>query len=158
MGGLHIEQAALVCIGQLVTGTGLEDIKTYASLDTVGLKSAVCDVNNIKKAWYTIQVIAAVLSKQLKLAFNSRDNKDQVFSAWIKVQLGSPMFNYWYNVLQSIKNVLLLLRSFREANFDLFISALELIVPLFFSRDHIHGWISDFLEDFKLLHIKMPAL
>ena len=101
-----------------------------------------------------------MLSKQLKLAFNSRDNDDQVFSEWIKVQLASPMFNYWYNVLQTIKNVLLLVRSFREANVDLFIAALELIVPLFFSLDHIHyaRWISVFLEDLKLLHVKMPAL
>ena len=28
----------------------MEDIDTGASLDTVGLKTAVCDVNNTKKA------------------------------------------------------------------------------------------------------------
>ena len=60
MGGLHIEQAALVCIGQLITGSGIDDIITSASLDTIGLKTAVCDVNNIKKA---TQVIAVVIAK-----------------------------------------------------------------------------------------------
>ena len=54
MGGLHVEQAALVCIGQLITGSGMDDIVTNASLDTVGLTTAVCDVNNIKKARYTM--------------------------------------------------------------------------------------------------------
>ena len=49
MGGLHIEQAALVCIGQLIKGTGMGDIIGAASLDTIGLETAVCDVNNIKK-------------------------------------------------------------------------------------------------------------
>ena len=42
MGGLHIEQAALVCIGQLIKGSILDDIVDAASLDTVGLKTAVC--------------------------------------------------------------------------------------------------------------------
>ena len=49
MGGLHIEQAALVCIGQLIKDSGLDDIVDAASLDTVGLKTAVCDVNNTKR-------------------------------------------------------------------------------------------------------------
>ena len=49
MGGLHIEQAALVCIGQLIKDSVLDDIVDAASLDTVGLKTAVCDVNNTKR-------------------------------------------------------------------------------------------------------------
>ena len=49
MGGLHIEQAALVCIGQLIKDSGLDDIVDAASLDAVGLKTAVCDVNNTKR-------------------------------------------------------------------------------------------------------------
>ena len=69
MGGLHIEQAALVCIGQLIKGTGMGDIINASSLDTVGLETAVCDVNNIKKARYTLQVIAVVLMKKLGDAF-----------------------------------------------------------------------------------------
>ena len=63
MGVLHIEQAALVCIGQLKKGSGLDDIVDAASLDTVGLKTAVCDVNNIKKARYTLQVVAQLSQK-----------------------------------------------------------------------------------------------
>ena len=49
LGGLHIEHTALLCIGQLLKGTGLETIITSASLDTIGLANAVCDVNDIKK-------------------------------------------------------------------------------------------------------------
>ena len=69
MGGLHIEQAALVCVGQLITGSGMEDNVSYASLDTIGLKTAVCDVNNIKKVRYTLQVIAVVLMRKLQDAY-----------------------------------------------------------------------------------------
>ena len=63
MGRLHIGQAALVCIGQLIKGSGLNDIGDAASLDTVGLKTAVCDVNNIEKARYTLQVVAQLSRK-----------------------------------------------------------------------------------------------
>ena len=56
MGGLHLEQAGLVCIGQMTTGSGMDRIVSSASLDTVGLMTALCDVNNIKKARYTLQV------------------------------------------------------------------------------------------------------
>ena len=37
MGRLYIEQAELVCIGQ-IKGSGFDDIVDAASLDTVGLK------------------------------------------------------------------------------------------------------------------------
>ena len=71
MGGLHIEQAALVCVGQFITGSGMDDIVSLVSLDTIGLKTAVCDVNNIKKARYTLQVIAVVLMRELQDAYRA---------------------------------------------------------------------------------------
>ena len=109
---------------------------------------------------YTIQVIAVVLTNLLKKAFNEKDDDESPYEEWIKNQQTSPMFHYWYNVLKSIKVVLMIVRSFREANIELFIAALENIVPLFFALDHIHysRWLSVFLEDLKLLPIKMPLL
>ena len=65
MGRLHIVQAALVCIGQLIKGSGLDEIVDGASLATVGLKIAVCDVSNIRKARYTLQLVAAALTIKL---------------------------------------------------------------------------------------------
>ena len=74
------------------------------------MKTAVCDVKNIKKARYTMQVIAVVLSKKLNDAFNSRDTDDCDMDDWIATQQNCPMFNYWYNLLRSIKVVLLIVR------------------------------------------------
>ena len=71
MGGLHKEQAALVCTGRLLKGSGLDGIVDVASLNTVSLKTAVCDVNNIKKARNTLQVVAAALTKKLSDAFKT---------------------------------------------------------------------------------------
>ena len=78
----------------------MEDIVSTASLEIVGLKTAVCDVNNIKKARYTLQVIAVVLSKKLNDAFNARDADDRDMEDWIATQQNYPMFNYWYNLLK----------------------------------------------------------
>ena len=99
MGGLHIEQASLVCVGQLITGSGMEDIVSYASLDTIGLKTAVCDVNNIKKARYTLQVIAVVLMRKLQDAYKVTGTSYDNMEHWIAAQQNCSMFMYWYNVL-----------------------------------------------------------
>ena len=82
MGGLHIEQAALVYIGQLIKGSGLDDNVDAASLDTVGLKTAVCDVSNIKNARYTLQVVAAALTKKLNNAFKT--STFETMELWIE--------------------------------------------------------------------------
>ena len=71
MGGLHLEQAALICVGQRIKGSGLDDIVDAAPLDTVVLKTTVSDVSNIKKARYTLQVVAAPLTKKLNDAFKT---------------------------------------------------------------------------------------
>ena len=79
---------------------------------------------------------------------------------WIENQKVNPMFDYWFNVLRSIKIVFLIIRSFREANIDLLVGSLELMVSLFFSFDHVHysKWVSVFIQDLKLLPVKLPSL
>ena len=164
MGGLHIEQATLVWMGQLVSGTGIKDIITVAGLDTVGLVSAVCDVNSMKKARYTLQVIAVVLMMNLQKAYTADkeandDGSHLTLEQWSTSQ-NSHMFQYWYKILHYIKVTLMLIRSFRESNFTLFISTLEALTPLFFALDHIHysRWVSVFIYDLKTLPEKFPQL
>ena len=115
----------------------MEDIISAATMDTIGLKTAVCDVNNIKKARYTLQVIAVVLTRLLREAFDSINDNDASLENGIESQQGLVMFNYWFNILHYIKVVLLIVRSFREASIDLLIIALENIVTLFFALDHV---------------------
>ena len=69
------------------------DIISASSLDTVGLETAVCDVNNIKKARYTLQVISVVLMKELGDAFEedkSGSDDDTTFDNWVSIQ--TPLF------------------------------------------------------------------
>ena len=158
MGGLHIEQAALICIGQLIKGSGLDDIIDATSLNTVGVKTTVCDVNNSKKAIYTLQVVAPALTKKLIDAFKT--STLVTIELWIKNQKINSMFDYWFNALRSIKIVFLIIRSFRETNIDLLVASHELMVPLFFSLNHLHypRWVSVFIQDLKPLPVTLPSL
>ena len=49
-GSLHIEQALLKIHGQLVKGSGIDNIIGMAGLPTAGLRTTVCDANSIKKS------------------------------------------------------------------------------------------------------------
>ena len=77
----------------------------------------------------------------------------ETMELWIENQKVNPMFDSWFNVLGSIKIVFLIIRSFREANIDLLVAFLELMVPLFFSLHQFHysRWVSVFIQDLKLV-------
>ena len=59
-GELHIEQPFLVLHGQLINGAGLMEMVNLQKLSTIGF-SAVVNVNSIKRATYSIQVILRTL-------------------------------------------------------------------------------------------------
>ena len=115
----------------------------------------MCDVNDIKKARYTLQVTATCLMRLLQEAYKIALTEDdhESFENWVMVSCDQTMFKYWYNVLQSIKTVFLFIRSFREANFPLFISTIEQLIPLFFALDRVNysRWSSVFIQDLKEL-------
>ena len=118
----------------------------------------MCDVNNTKKAIYTLQVVALALAKKLTYAFKT--STFVTIELWIKNQKINPMFDYWFNTLRSIKIVFLIIRSFREVNIDLLVASLELMVLLFFSLNHLPypRWVSVFIQDLKPLPVKLPSL
>ena len=66
-GKLHIEQSSLVINGQLIEGSGLVQILTENKFSVIGL-SAVVDVNNIKRAKYTLQITLCALFTKLREA------------------------------------------------------------------------------------------
>ena len=99
MGILHVEQGALVVLGQLLTGTGLEYVLVNAYLDIVSLKTALCDVSSIKKARYYLQVIACCLYHNLVKAY-SDSGSSLTPEAWAELKCRSnPMFKYMYSNL-----------------------------------------------------------
>ena len=105
-GALHLEQVFLVCTGEVVKGTGLEDLLSSYGLKTVGLSTAVCDVNHIKKSRYSGQVLASVLNTLLvdahKEAMSLGDSTED-FEKW-KTQQHGDSFEYFYGLLKHLLN------------------------------------------------------
>ena len=60
----QIEPCLLVIHGQMIKGLGLLEILTENKFSMIGL-SAVVDVNNIKRARYTLQITLCSLFNQL---------------------------------------------------------------------------------------------
>ena len=60
-------------------------------------------------------------------------------------------FIYFYGILKHLLNINQLVRSIREASFDLFVASLKQLCPLLFALDHIHysRWIPVFILDLK---------
>ena len=160
LGPMHIEQAGLSAHGLLIKGTGLDSIIESSALTTIGLVTALCDANSIKKARYTIQVVSCTFYKLLRKAFEESSYSEDEFDEWLRHMKKNTSFKYWYNVLRLEKNILLLVRSLRQSNFLLFISTLQHLAPMFFTLDRIHysRWMSVFIQDLLCLPEKNPAL
>ena len=161
-GVMHIEQTVgMKCTGDLIMGTGLEDLLGSAGLKTIGLMTSLCCVSSIKKARYGGQVIGPVLRSLLVEAYQqSTGAKDLTgLNDWTEKQ-EAPMFKYLLGILDHIMNVNLLVKSQREANFELFIATLEKLCPIMFALDHTHysRWLPVFVHELKLLKITDPKL
>ena len=70
-GALHIEKEALIANGNLVAGTGFDEILGDAAIDTVGIQTATVDVNHIHKARYSVQLSVVSIYTCLKEAHRS---------------------------------------------------------------------------------------
>ena len=158
LGGLHLEQQLLKINGQLVTGSGLDDILDKSKLSYIGLKTAFCDVNDIKKALYSVEVVVVCLYTQLSHA-HMESGTSLDLEQWAEVQ-ECVMFRYWYSVLRFQMTTLMLVRSFRESNLLLLLSCLKEAIPLCFSLDHIHyaRWLSVFIHDLEILSVENSDL
>ena len=65
-----------------------------------------------------------------------------------------------YGIFQLMITILMLVRSFREANFKMLIAVLKELKPLFFALDHTHyaRWLSVFIQDPQILPESNPTL
>lgn len=70
------------------------------------------------------------------------------------------MFKYMYGIFQLMITILMLVRSFREANFKMLIAVLKDLAPLFFALDHTNydRWLSVFIQDLQILPESNPTL
>ena len=148
-GGLHIEKALLIAHGNLIGGSGLEDVLGDMRIETIGLQTAALDVNHIHKGRYAIQLSLVAIYACLKEAYTQSNSEVSIFQWANEVAKHNLMFKYWLLILNFEIDYLIFIRSLREGNFLLFVNILKSLVKWFFIFDQYNysRWISVHLQD-----------
>ena len=134
-GQLHIEQCLLVIHGQMIKGSGLLEILTEKKFSMIGL-SAASDVNNIKRARYTLQITLCSRFNQLREAMPNNLTDLSPYDWLSQKSKDSTSFLYWNCVVDLQVPILLYVRSIREGNFKLHVEVLFKLLIWFFIFDH----------------------
>ena len=164
MGGLHIEMAMLHVIGDWLRGSGLDEILVKADVTTSGRAESSILGNHVKRSRYVHQVTVASLFILLRKAWESHKDtslEKLEFSEWVAKQTDeSVQFLYWYQVVVLETILLMFVRSIREANFIMFMDALQQICPWMFALDHVHyaRWLPVFVKSLKELKTRHPSV
>jgi len=167
-GGLHIEMAAFSSIGSLLKGSGWTSVLTDAGVASSGTAESFLTASSVTRTRQAHQVTAASLYRLMKTAYTDYcneaiENSTEVIDLedWCEQRkLQSPQFQFWYLILSMELTILALIRSFREANFELYCDALSELIPYFFANNNINyaRWLPIHLRDMMSLEQHHPQV
>ena len=123
------------------------EILIKVQINSPGCAESFLYGRQVKRTRYTHQVPCAGLYLLLQ---NSplRNNSSHPLESWISQRLEeSVQVKHWYTVIELESILLLLVKSVRVSNFDMFVSALEQIAPWMFALDHTQyaRWLPIFI-------------
>ncbi|KAK4304447.1 hypothetical protein Pmani_023602 [Petrolisthes manimaculis] len=160
-GGLHIEMAALKSLGTLLQDSGWTTALTESGIATTGTADSFLSASSVTRTRQMHQVTASSLYKLLTESYEAYvidvrtdDKQEHSFEDWCNMRkTQSPQFQYWYMIFEMELAILALIRSFREANFDLYCQALQKLIPFFFANNNTNyaRWLPIHLRD--MLHL-----
>lgn len=166
-GGLHIEMAALRSIGTLLQDSGWTGALVEAGVTSSGTADSFLSAASVTRTRQAHQITACSLYTLMKRAYTdycddtSGDDVQTTFEKWcdLRQQL-SPQFQYWYLILNMQLVILSLVRSFREANFNLYCETLNGLIPYFFANNNVNyaRWIPVHLRDMLSLEQCHPQV
>lgn len=172
-GGLHIEMAALKSIGTLLKDSGWTGALIEADIASPGTAESFLTASSLTRTRQMHQITACTLHKLLKIAYadylketeteehGASSASKEVFETWCEIRKQhSPMFHFWHIILSMELVTLLLIRSFREANFDLYCQSLAALIPYFFANNNVNyaRWLSIHYRDMMTLEKKHPEV
>lgn len=163
-GGLHIEMTAFKVLGKWLDGSGWTEILTNAGVASQGVVDSFIACSHLKRTRRAHQVTAASLYLLQQDAYDEYVKKvgsgePKPFKVWKEdMSKDHPQFLYWTRVLELELLCLQLVRSFREANFTLYLQSLKQIVPWMFALDNVNyaRWLSVHIRDMSELPFKHP--
>ena len=127
-GGLHIEMAALRSLGTLLEESGWTSAIAEAGVASSGTAESFLTVSSVTRTRLAHQITACSLYTLMKEAHRDyysecemSDNIPMSFEVWHERQGSvSPQFQFWNLVLDMELAIFLLIRSFREGDFELY--------------------------------------
>lgn len=165
-GGLHIEMAALKSLGTVLRNSGWTSSLTEAGVASSGTAESFLSAASVTRTRQAHQITACSLYNLMKEAYynycsDEPGRSNMNFEDWCdKRKNESPQFQYWNLVLSMELTVFMLIRSFREGNFNLYIEALAELIPYFFANNNINysRWLSIHLRDMMTLEQQHPEV
>ena len=139
-GGLDFEQCILTIHGELIKGSGLENISNIGVL-IIGTGS-VANANHIKQSHYCLQTSLCALFIKLKAAKEKSGSTLSVFE-WLELRKNqNDMCYYWYLIFTLQLDIFLYIRSLRESNYKLLVYVMKNLMKwvLLFDRVHYARW------------------
>ena len=121
----------MVIHGQLIEGSGLVQILTENKFSMIG-RSAVVNVNKIKRGRYTLQIVLCALFIKQRAAASISETNMSKYDLLTQKSKNNISFLYWKCVIDLEIKVLLYVRSIREGNFKLHVQVLYKLLSWYF--------------------------
>ncbi|KAJ8387355.1 hypothetical protein AAFF_G00157320 [Aldrovandia affinis] len=166
-GGLHIEMAALKSIGTLLQDSGWTGALVEAGIASPGTADSFLTVSSITRTRQMHQITGCSLYKLLKAATwttrkRQMNNPKRCLASKLGVSIANCKVPSFISgmVLSMELVILLLIRSFREANFFLYCQSLAELIPYFFANNNVNyaRWLPIYYRDMVTLEQKHPQL
>ena len=167
-GGLHIEMTAFKSIGSMLEGSGWTGALVEAEIASSGSADSFLSATNVTKTRQAHQVTASSLFKLLKKGYSAylveqedSDEKTVTFEEWCGFRSKeSPLFQFWFLILNMELTILTLIRAFREGNFALYRESLAELIPYFFANNNVNyaRWLPVHLRDMMSLERQHPEV
>jgi len=158
-GGLHLEKALWIAVGDLLDGSGWIAALSESGLATSGTADSFLKVSHITRTRHAHKVSILALHALQQNAYQQfisagDEEMSSTFEQWKQtMSQKSPTFQFWDLILRLEKLILMFVRAHRERHFQLYIETLESLMFLFFALDHYNysRWVSVHLRDMKCL-------
>ena len=153
-GGLHIEMALWSTIGDFLHGSGWTTALSEAGIASTGSADSFLNACHLMRTRHGHEVTLLALSKLQFDAWQELSQEDESFEAWRQRMASmSPTFEFCDILCQFETLVGIFIRAQRTRNFNLYVEALEALVPWFFALDHINyaRWMPVHIRDLKSL-------
>ena len=149
-GGLHFEQCILTIHGELIKGSGLENVISNIDMSVTGTVSVV-NGNHIKQSRYRLQTSLCAMFIKLKAAKEKSSSIISVFE-WLELRKKqNDMCYYWYLIFTFQLDILLYIRLLRESNYKLLVCAMTNLMKWVLPFDRVHYVIWGRVHVFDLM-------